>query len=85
MQRSPVVDDDPLVSMSIRLALGREGAETVSADGDEAGLLALEDAGFDAMIVDIVMLEMRGFKSMRVFHQRAPRVMTDDQASAMSP
>lgn len=85
MKRSLVVDDDPLVPMSIRLTLEREGVETVSADGDKAGLLALEDASFDAMIVDIVMPQIRGFKSVRVFHQRAPRVMTDDQASAMSP
>jgi len=33
MKRILVVDDDPLVSMFIRLTLEREGFETVSADG----------------------------------------------------
>ncbi|KZD24787.1 response regulator [Tardiphaga robiniae] len=74
MKRILVVDDDPLVSMSIRLTLEREGFETVSADGGEIGLLALEDTRFDVMIVDIFMPQMRGFESVRAFHQRRPRV-----------
>lgn len=79
MKRILVVDDDPLVSMSIELALGRESFETVSADGGETGLLALEDASFDVMIfdvmiVDIFMPQMRDFESVRVLHQRAPHV-----------
>jgi CheY-like chemotaxis protein len=74
MKRILVVDDDPLVSMSIKLTLEREGFVTALADGGETGLQALEDASFDVMIVDIFMPQMRGFESVRVFHQRAPRV-----------
>jgi|EndMetStandDraft_8_1072994.scaffolds.fasta_scaffold128504_2 PleD family two-component response regulator len=55
MKRILVVDDDPLVSMSIRLTLEREGFETVSADGGEIGLFVLEDTSFDVMIIDILM------------------------------
>ena len=69
-----VVDDDPLVSLSIRLTLDRHGFETVLADGGVSGLHALEASRFDVMIVDIFMPEMRGFESVRVFHQRAPDV-----------
>jgi len=55
MKRILVVDDDPLVSVSIRLTLEREGFETVSADGGEIGLFVLEDTSFDVMIIDILM------------------------------
>jgi len=55
MKRILVVDDDPLVSMSIRLTLEREGFEAVSADGGEIGLFVLEDTSFDVMIIDILM------------------------------
>ncbi len=44
------------------------------ADGGEAGLRALEGATFDLMIVDIFMPHMRGFESIRIFHERAPTV-----------
>ena len=74
MKRVLVVDDDPLVSLSIRLTLERHGFETVLADGGVSGLNALEATRFDIMIVDIFMPEMRGFESVRVFHQRAPDV-----------
>jgi CheY-like chemotaxis protein len=74
MKRVLVVDDDPLVSLSIRLTLERHDFETVLADGGVSGLHALEAQRFDAMIVDIFMPEMRGFESVRVFHQRAPGV-----------
>jgi CheY-like chemotaxis protein len=35
---------------------------------------ALEAAGFDLMIVDIFMPHMRGFESIRIFHERAPAI-----------
>jgi CheY-like chemotaxis protein len=74
MKRILVVDDDTLVSKSISLTLERHGFETVLADGGISGLQALEDGRFDVMIVDIFMPQMRGFESVRTFHQRAPHV-----------
>jgi CheY-like chemotaxis protein len=74
MKRILVVDDDPLVSMSMRLTLGHHGFAPVLADGAVSGLLALESGPFDVMIIDIFMPNMRGFESVRVFHQRAPTV-----------
>ena len=35
---------------------------------------ALEGSQFDLMIVDIFMPHMRGFESIRIFHERAPTV-----------
>jgi CheY-like chemotaxis protein len=69
-----VVDDDPMVCMAIEIYLERHDFQVTIADGGEAGLRALEGAVFDLMIVDIFMPHMRGFESIRIFHERAPTV-----------
>jgi CheY-like chemotaxis protein len=69
-----VVDDDPMICMAIEICLERHGFRVTIADGGEAGLRALEGSGFDVMIVDIFMPHMRGFESIRIFHERAPKV-----------
>ena len=74
MQRVLVVDDDPMVCMAIEIYLERHDFQVTIADGGEAGLRALEGAAYDLMIVDIFMPYMRGFESIRMFHERAPRV-----------
>ena len=74
MTRILVVDDDPMVCMAIEVCLERHGFEVTIADGGETGLRALEDVAFDLMIVDIFMPHMRGFESIRIFHERAPTV-----------
>ncbi|MET3841895.1 response regulator [Bradyrhizobium sp. OAE829] len=74
MTRVLVVDDDPMVCMAIEIYLERHGFEVTIAAGGEAGLRALEDSSFDLMIVDIFMPHMRGFESIRIFHERAPAV-----------
>jgi CheY-like chemotaxis protein len=74
MTRILIVDDDPLVSLSIKIALEREGFAATVADGGATGLNALESATFDLLIIDIFMPHMHGFESIRIFHQRAPNV-----------
>src|ERR1700733_1106689 len=74
MTRVLVVDDDPMVCMAIEISLERHGFEVLIADGGDSGLRALEGAGFDLMIVDIFMPHMRGFESIRIFHERAPQI-----------
>src|SRR5436190_19617762 len=74
MQHILVVDDDPLVRSAIEILLARHGFQVTIADGGESGLRALETTAIDLMIVDIFMPHMRGFESIRVFHERAPSV-----------
>ena len=69
-----VVDDDPMVCMAIEVYLERHAFQVTIADGGEAGLRALESTSFDLMIVDIFMPHMRGFESIRIFHERAPTI-----------
>ena len=74
MTRVLVVDDDTMVCMAIEISLERHGFEVTIADGGDTGLRALEGMGFDVMIVDIFMPHMRGFESIRIFHERAPAI-----------
>lgn len=69
-----VVDDDPMVCVAIEDCLKRKGFEVTVADGAEAGLRALEKQSFDVMLIDVFMPDMRGFESIRSFHERAPEV-----------
>jgi len=74
MPRVLVVDDDPMVCTAIEIYLERHNFLVTIADGGESGLRALEGNAFDLMIVDIFMPHMRGFESIRIFHERAPAV-----------
>src|SRR5256886_2479717 len=74
MPRILVVDDDPMVCMAIEIYLARHGFQVTVADGGESGLRALDGGSFDLMVVDIFMPHMRGFESIRVFHERAPSI-----------
>ena len=74
MPRVLVVDDDPLVCKTIEVCLTRKGFEVTVADGGEAGMRALEAADFDLMLIDVFMPHMRGFESIRMFHDRRPDV-----------
>jgi len=58
--------------MAIETFLQRKGFEVTVADGGEAGIRALEASTFDVMLIDIFMPHMRGFESIRIFHERAP-------------
>ena len=74
MPRILVVDDDPMVGATIEILLLRQGFDVTLTDGGETGLAALEAQTFDVMLVDIFMPHMRGFESIRIFHERAPTV-----------
>ena len=69
-----VVDDDAMVCMAIEIYLQRNNFRVTIAEGGEAGLRALENEQFDLMIIDIFMPHMRGFESIRLFHERAPAI-----------
>jgi CheY-like chemotaxis protein len=74
LPRVLVVDDDPMVCIAIEVCLQRQGFDVTIADGGEAGMRQLSSASFDVMLVDIFMPHMRGFESIRMFHERAPEI-----------
>src|ERR1700687_633147 len=74
MRRILVVDDDPHICLAVRAWLQRYGFRVATAGCGASGLAALDNSTFDLMIVDIFMPSMRGFESIRVFHNHAPQV-----------
>jgi len=74
MRRILVVDDDPHICLAIRAWLQRYGFRVATAGCGPSGLAALDNSTFDLMIIDIFMPSMRGFESIRVFHNHAPQV-----------
>ncbi len=74
MPRILVVDDDPMVCIAIEVCLRRQGMDVTIADGGDAGMRELASGEFDVMLVDIFMPHMRGFESIRIFHERAPDI-----------
>lgn len=80
-----VVDDDPMVCMAIEIYLQRNNFRVTIAEGGEAGLRALEHEQFDLMIIDIFMPHMRGFESIRIFHERAPVIPLSRCRATPSP
>jgi CheY-like chemotaxis protein len=80
----PGVDDDQHMSLAIQAWLKRSGFRVAIADDNPTGLVAFDHSAFDLMIVDIFMPHMRGFESIRVFHDRAPRVPLAISGSAFS-
>ena len=63
-----------MVLIAIEVCLQRQDMEVTIADGGEAGMRELASGGFDVMIVEIFMPDMRGFESIRIFHERAPDI-----------
>lgn len=74
MPRVLVVDDDPTVCAAIEVCLKHQGFDVTVADGGAAGLHALESTTFDVMLIDVFIPHMRGFESIRIFHERAPHI-----------
>src|SRR6266700_3017954 len=63
-----------MVCVAIEVCLQRQGFDVTIADGGEAGMRALESTTFDVMLIDVFMPHMRGFESIRIFHERAPDI-----------
>jgi len=74
MRRILLVDDDALVGQAIRAWLKQHGSRVSTASSGAEGLALLERSTFDLLVVDVFMPNMRGFESIRVFHERAPRI-----------
>ena len=67
-----VVDDDPVMQITIRLLLERAGHSVVVAADGYKGLAALDTADFNLLMLDIFMPAMDGLETMRLVHQRQP-------------
>jgi CheY-like chemotaxis protein len=69
-----VVDDDPAVQLTIRLVLERAGHSVDVAGDGRKGLAKFEAGDFDLLCLDVFMPGMDGLETMRLIHQRRPRL-----------
>ena len=74
MARILVVDDDTAVLATVRLLLERAGHSVVTAVDGRKGIALFESGDFDLLFLDIFMPGMDGFETMRLVHQRKPRI-----------
>lgn len=75
-RRVLVVDDDPAVRRLYVRWLTAVDFEVVEADGGQAALESFSDdpAGFDLVILDMIMPDMSGFHTFELLRERAPDV-----------
>ena len=67
-----IVDDEELVRKYVRRALASRGWEIAEASCGREALAAVEAAGFDAVICDLKMPDMRGEEVIRKIRERRP-------------
>ena len=68
------IQPDRTLAEAAEVLVAKNIGAVVVADDGISGLNALDRSTFDLMIIDIFMPHLRGFESIRVFHQAAPSV-----------
>jgi CheY-like chemotaxis protein len=79
-----VVDDDPVMQLTIRRVLEKAGHLVTVAEDGAKGFATFQSEGFDLMLLDIFMPGMDGFETMRrILEQRPdlPIIMTSGRAN----
>jgi CheY-like chemotaxis protein len=74
MAKILVVDDDPVMRMTIRLLLERAGHSVVVADDGAKGLGAFKTGQFDLVFLDIFMPTMDGLETMKLVRELHPKI-----------
>jgi two-component system, response regulator, stage 0 sporulation protein F len=72
MARILIIDDDTAVRKAAAIALEARGFDVVAVENGPAGVEAIKNWPFDAVIVDIFMPGMDGFATTRAIHQLSP-------------
>jgi CheY-like chemotaxis protein len=84
MARVLVIDDDAPVRAAISIVLQAAGFDVVAVETGHAGKMALEDASFDAAVVDVFMPGMDGLETIKAFRQHSPNLPIVAISGAMS-
>jgi CheY-like chemotaxis protein len=69
-----VVDDDPVMQMTIRMLLEQAGHEVAVAADGRKGLARFQAEAFDLLLLDIFMPGMDGLETMRLILKQRPGV-----------
>ena len=72
MAKILVVDDDPVMQMTVRLLLERAGHSVIVADDGCKGLAEFKTGHFDLVFLDIFMPTMDGLETMKLVRELRP-------------
>ena len=75
MHRILVVDDDALLRSNLTALLSREGYEVVAVEDGALAIATLARERFDAVILDLMMPRMDGYKVVNFLLQKNPAVL----------
>jgi len=64
-RRVLVIEDDPSISLGLRINLESEGYEVLTAEDGEAGLTLARDHQPDLMILDVMLPKLNGFQVLQ--------------------
>ena len=70
--RVAVIEDDPDLAFTIRVNLEREGYAVTTYGNGQEGLLAVQQGGFDFLILDLNLPDLDGFTICRELRRHAP-------------
>jgi DNA-binding NtrC family response regulator len=68
-----VLDDEPIVGKSLRLALGKIGCRVETFQDPEEALRRLDEKSFDIVLTDVVMGDVDGIQVLEQVMKRSPR------------
>ncbi len=68
-----VLDDEPIVIKSLRMALGKIGCAVEVFDNPEDALRRLDEKTFDIVVTDVVMGDVDGIQVLEHVKDRSPR------------
>jgi DNA-binding response OmpR family regulator len=60
-----VIEDDPSISVGLRMNLENEGYSVVVTDDGERGLASARDPAFDLVVLDVMLPKVNGFEILR--------------------
>ncbi|BAM86515.1 response regulator receiver, CheY-like protein [Bradyrhizobium oligotrophicum S58] len=74
MAKILVVDDDPVMQLTIQRVLEQAGHVVAAAENGQKALARFESEAFDLVILDIFMPGMDGLEALRLILRRSPDV-----------
>jgi CheY-like chemotaxis protein len=69
-----IIDDDEAVRSATKIALDANGFDVVAVADGKAGINAIKDRQFDAVIIDLFMPGMDGLETTKVIRKLSPRM-----------
>jgi DNA-binding NtrC family response regulator len=85
MSRILIIDDEPVLRLTLRYLLEQEGHQVWDAENGRVGVDICRSEHPDLVITDIVMPEQEGVATFEILHQEFPRMPVIAMSGAQAP